>query len=280
MSQATPPSRVAAVRRVYDARSEEYDTSQVHLAQSRDYIQWAGLAPGQNVLDLATGTGLVAIEAKKIVGSSGLVLGVDVSQGMLDVAKRKAEKQGVDVKWINSDIANLRGLEVDEETKDVRFDLITCASALILLSDPLAAVRGWAESLKPRGRIITDVQTRDANLVMNIFASMASEIGTKVPWEGSRWTSMRDLDNLMVDAGLTVLQLWETPVYATTKFTVHEAEVIFDDAVTKPMYSDFGKDKVRHRAKELFSTRMLQIASGQEEILEECKYWVVVAEKQ
>jgi demethylmenaquinone methyltransferase/2-methoxy-6-polyprenyl-1,4-benzoquinol methylase len=58
-------------------------------------VERAGVSPGENVLDVCTGTGSVAIEFSKKVGNQGTVMGVDFSRGMLKKAKSKAIKAGL-----------------------------------------------------------------------------------------------------------------------------------------------------------------------------------------
>jgi ubiquinone/menaquinone biosynthesis C-methylase UbiE len=60
-------------------------------------MTYSQLHSGQNVLDLGCGTGLVAIKAKRIVGSEGRVVGVDVSHAMLAKARRKARRADLDI---------------------------------------------------------------------------------------------------------------------------------------------------------------------------------------
>ncbi len=64
-------------------------------------VERAGVEPGMRVLDLCTGTGSVALEARKVVGDSGLVVGVDFSRGMLKKAREKA--WGVEgLEWVEA----------------------------------------------------------------------------------------------------------------------------------------------------------------------------------
>jgi ubiquinone/menaquinone biosynthesis C-methylase UbiE len=61
------------------------------------FIDLAGLAPGEAVLDVGCGTGTLAIAASRHVGSSGTVCGIDASPPMIARAYRKATKAGVDI---------------------------------------------------------------------------------------------------------------------------------------------------------------------------------------
>ncbi|EXJ88986.1 hypothetical protein A1O3_02050 [Capronia epimyces CBS 606.96] len=265
-----------SVRSMYDERSEQYDENKVHVRQARDYLDWAQVKEGESVLDLACGTGLVALGAKDVVGPSGYVVGVDISEGMLNVARRKAEAAGVEVLFTNHDISDLSGLEILPKGS-IGFDVITCAAALILLDDPLQAVRNWSTLLRPGGRVVTDVQTKDANLVMNIFAAIAPGVGETVPWHAHRWQSQAALEQLMVDAGLTVQTVFETGTYATTHYDRAAAPDLFDQAVGKSMFKNFGREPMREKAKALFVDKFTHLAGPTGAIDEECRYWIVVA---
>ena len=74
------------------------------------FAQWAarlcaaaGVAPGQRVLDVACGTGIVARTASEIVGADGAVVGVDLNEAMLTVARRVAP----DLEWRAGDAGAL-----------------------------------------------------------------------------------------------------------------------------------------------------------------------------
>ena len=69
-------------------------------------MELAGIKPGDNVLDIATGIGDPAIDAARIVQPTGRVLAVDLSQSRLATARRRAKGQGLEkvIKFIESDI--------------------------------------------------------------------------------------------------------------------------------------------------------------------------------
>lgn len=116
------------------------------------------LRPGQHVLDLACGTGAITIPAAQIVGPSGKVFGIDISGDSLSIAKSKAEDEGINgtVTFLKHDIAALQEIE---ELEKASFDVISCASAFVLLEDFEGVVKGWKKLLKRGGKMIFDVPT-------------------------------------------------------------------------------------------------------------------------
>lgn len=132
---------------LYSCRSQTYDNSDWHIQIAHRLIEYSQIKPEQHVLDIATGTGLVAIEAAQIVGSYGRVVGVDISTGMLEVAKQKVE--GLGFKHVEFLLADAEALNFPVNS----FDTILCSSALIWMADIPAALCQWIRFLKPGGLI-------------------------------------------------------------------------------------------------------------------------------
>ena len=125
-------------RTAYDAEGDS------HPNEAKRLLEYVPLESGQTVLDIATGTGLVAIAAAKQVAPNGLVTGVDMSPGMLKQAKSKIAAEGID---------NLKLIEADIEAIafDTEFDVIFCCSALVYISDIPRIISRCYDWLKPGG---------------------------------------------------------------------------------------------------------------------------------
>jgi ubiquinone/menaquinone biosynthesis C-methylase UbiE len=112
-------------------------------------VQLARLEPGQSVLDIGCGTGSLAIAAKRRVGPSGSVQGIDASPEMIARARRKASKTGVDVTFTNGVVEAL-------PFPDRHFDAVL--STLMLHHLPRDARRQCARELrrvlKPGGHVL------------------------------------------------------------------------------------------------------------------------------
>lgn len=70
-------------------------------------INLVGLSPGEHVLDIGCGTGTLALLAKEVTGPEGVVVGLDADPKILQVARQKQEKRGLDVYFEQGLIQNL-----------------------------------------------------------------------------------------------------------------------------------------------------------------------------
>ena len=106
------------------------------------------ISRGQTVLDVATGTGQPALTiAKKIVGPTGRVIGVDLSPEMLEAAKEEAAYQG---------LTNVIFQIVEDESlsmfSDDTFDTVVCRNGLMFMPDTVKALKAFRRVLKPGGK--------------------------------------------------------------------------------------------------------------------------------
>jgi ubiquinone/menaquinone biosynthesis C-methylase UbiE len=115
-----------------------------------DLIETAAPLPGEYVLDVACGTGVLTRLAAQRVGTAGRVVGVDLSPGMLDVARSIPTTPGGPIEWRE---ANAEALPLPDES----FDLVLCQLGLMLIADRAAAVREMWRVLSSGGRLAINV---------------------------------------------------------------------------------------------------------------------------
>jgi ubiquinone/menaquinone biosynthesis C-methylase UbiE len=89
------------------AQNYEKNVSPLFRGPAADLIELAALQPGEKVLDAATGPGLAALLAAPKVGPTGTVVGVDLSEAMLTIARQKVAKEGVSVEFVRGDVEAL-----------------------------------------------------------------------------------------------------------------------------------------------------------------------------
>jgi demethylmenaquinone methyltransferase/2-methoxy-6-polyprenyl-1,4-benzoquinol methylase len=142
------------IARVYD-RLNSVMTAGLHHAWRRRAAQLAGLAPGERALDVATGTGDLALELGHRVAPDGTVIAVDFSDQMLKLAREKLVNRGqrtsspVDV-TISFQHANAMALPFDDD----EFDAATVGFGARNFSDLPLGLAEMARVVKPGGRVV------------------------------------------------------------------------------------------------------------------------------
>lgn len=112
-------------------------------------LRTANAQPGEHVLDIACGTGLVTFPLAEAVGPEGRVVATDISQNMIDMITSDASQRGLrQVEAFRADAESLDAIEAGQ------FDLITCALGLMYVPEPLEAMKQVTRLLKPGGRAV------------------------------------------------------------------------------------------------------------------------------
>lgn len=168
---------------------------------AKPLIELAQLQPGQRVLDVATGTGIVAIAAAKIVGSQGRVVGVDISTGMLNQAQRKIEAEG---------LHNIELIEADADYLNFSnnsFDAILCSSAIVYLTDIANSLRQWYNFLKMGGLVAFSCLAETAMTASILFREKAQTYGISIPNPNEILGTPQKCDRILQDAGFKDIQV-------------------------------------------------------------------------
>ena len=111
-----------------------------------DLVELPAIRPGERVLDVACGPGVVARCAAEVVGPTGRVVGVDLNAGMLAVARTLPPAPGAPVEWREGDAAAL-------PLPDGAVDVVLCQQGLQFFPDRPAALREMRRVLSPTGRL-------------------------------------------------------------------------------------------------------------------------------
>jgi len=141
----------------FDRSARHYD--RICAALSLGTGQWyrrqallrAGLRPGMRLLDVATGTGLVARAALDAGVAAGSLVGVDPSAGMLEESRRHCPA------------ALVRGTGERLPFREASFDFVAMGYALRHVADLEAAFAGFRRVLRPGGRLLLLEHSRPAS---------------------------------------------------------------------------------------------------------------------
>ena len=170
-------------------------------------IQRAALGPGQAVLDLGTGTGEIALRAAPLIAPDGVVLGVDISSGMLAVAHQRASALGV------TNVSFEEGRAEAIHAAEGRFDVLLASLSLMYAIDRAAAAREISRVLRPGGRFVAAVWSDPDQCDIVLFQQIAGRFAPPPPVAGVGPGALADPKPFLqqlADAGLEVRVETET----------------------------------------------------------------------
>ncbi|KAK8219595.1 S-adenosyl-L-methionine-dependent methyltransferase, partial [Phyllosticta paracitricarpa] len=248
---------------MYDRRASNYDDSH-HPSFAQNFVEHVPLQPGDKVLDLACGTGLISFLAADKVGPTGAVVGVDISSAMLQVAQKKLSSHvGINITFHEHDITRLDEIPSLVEQKGT-FSAITIASALVLLHDPAEAIASWLPYLKPGGYLVTDVPHPQNWLHMSLIELVARHMKLHFPYHRIWASEENSLRTLLTKAGLEVTSYTfvECVGYHEKAYALEDADEWFAKAVSSiPEVSRLFEDEALYaEAQRLYRGEWAKIA--------------------
>lgn len=205
-----------AITSVFDLVATRYDNASLRFfpACADKLVGYANISLGHKVLDIATGTGMVAMAAAQRVQDSGRVQAIDISGKMIQQAQANLKKSGFEnVDFHIMDAENLK-LETDY------FDVITCSYGLFFMPDMSAALKSWLRVLKPGGTLIfTSFAPSAFQPLSDIFIKNLAEYDIIPPTP--RWLQLAEEDlskQILLDNG------FESPQVTQSQLGYHLAD--------------------------------------------------------
>jgi ubiquinone/menaquinone biosynthesis C-methylase UbiE len=168
-------------------------------------LERATPSPGATVLDVASGTGVVARLAAKLVGPSGRVVASDISAEMLAAGAAKPVDSGsAPIEWVSAPATNLG-------FPDHRFNAVLCQQGLPFFTDRIAAVHEMRRVLRPRGLIGLAVWASGRPLFpFREYTEALKACGIPAPfaaaYDGNSYVmDETDVTQLLTDAGFSAI---------------------------------------------------------------------------
>ena len=155
------------------------------------------LRPGERVLDVACGTGVVSRLAARRVAPSGTVTGLDLNEGMLTVAGRLPLPPGFTIEW-------RQGSALALPFPDRAFDVVVCQHGLMFFPDRLKALEEMRRVLTPGGRVAISVWTGPSPYFVAQREALARYLGVEAASTSAVAFSLGDpveLSGLLTGAG-------------------------------------------------------------------------------
>ena len=155
----------------FDRRAPTYNRNDWHRRSAERLVDLLQVASGDRVLDAGTGTGFAAIAAAR---KAARVIGVDVSSGMLEQARRRLDELELGaVELVQGDATALPQYESGS------FDVVIGATVLLYM--PVErALKEWRRLLRPDGRVGLSVMRAGSPRASEIFRGCARRLGAQV----------------------------------------------------------------------------------------------------
>ncbi|KAI1860668.1 uncharacterized protein JN550_011393 [Neoarthrinium moseri] len=258
-------SQIQTAQHVYDVRAPDYEKSW-HPDYTTRLMKLAPLHEGDKVLVPCCGTGLESFMAAEAVGPHGLVVGVDVSEGMLKEARARQSREAAlapRLRFIHHDAASL-GTCTELGELEGKFDLLICSNAFVLFRDPAGVVRGWRGWVRDGGRMIIDIVHEKSFVPGVVIEKVMAQLGVAWPWNRA-WARGRDsFKEILESEGMQVevIELLNTkseqPVLS---YGVDEADEQFESVAESGFACNVRwQGDQRERAKDLFRKEWESIA--------------------
>ena len=175
---------------------EKYFVPSIGEPLAKDLIATANLHEGEKILDVACGTGVVTRLAAEQVGKTGKAEGLDVSPGMLEVAKSITPKEE-SIKWHEASATSI-------PLPDNSFDVVMCQLGLQFVDDKTAALKEMHRVMGPNGKLVINLPGPTAP----VFEVMDKALEKHISPDAAKFVEIvfslydpEEIKNLLIRAG-------------------------------------------------------------------------------
>jgi SAM-dependent methyltransferase len=182
---------------VVDWGAGNYERTAAELEPvSEAVVGMAAISPGQDVIDLACGTGNAALLA---AGRGARVVGIDTSARLLEVARKRARTQGIDVDFREGDLLEL-------PVADGTADVVLSVFGVIFASDPAQGLREVERVLRPGGRVLLSawIPAGPVDAMLGAMGRILGPVSQEPPPRRFPWSDPAALGPLAVREGLAL----------------------------------------------------------------------------
>lgn len=169
---------------------------------AKDLLDTVALPAGTRVLDVACGTGIVARLAATQVGPTGRVVGLDINEAMLSVARAQPQPTGGQIEWQQGDATRL-------PFPDGEFGAVLCQQGLQYVPDRPAALREMKRVLASGGRLGLSVFSESVGyqIFERTAAQFVGEKAAAIMREAFALADLGELSELLKRAEFSTVQV-------------------------------------------------------------------------
>lgn len=210
---------------------ERYFVPAIGAPLAAALVDVAGPQPGEQVLDVACGTGIVTRLLAERVGPTGRVAGLDGNPGMLAVA-RSVEPPDAPISWHEGSAEKL-------PFSDDTFDIVTCQMGLQFFPDKIAALHEKRRVLTPVGRVVLNLPGPTPPMFENLADALKRHVGPQAAGFVHVVFSLHDADEIR--ALMTEASFRDVRVDATTATFPIPADFMWQYIYSTPLVGVVGQ---------------------------------------
>lgn len=180
---------------------EKYFVPVIGKPLAEDLVKIANFSPGEKVLDVACGTGIIARLAREKVKPNGSVEGLDVNPGMLALAR--SINKNTSSEWYE---ANAEAMPL----ADNLYDVVICQMGLQFMEDKVVALKEMKRVLKQDGRLLFNLPGPIAEPFIEMAKAMESNINAKAAGFVQCVFALYNkekIDHMLKEAGFTNIEI-------------------------------------------------------------------------
>ena len=244
-----------------------------------DFLVFANIKEGEDVLDLCCGTGYLTFDLKVAVGDQGHVAGVDFSERMLAKACQRNDQTRADIKFCNHNVMDLHHAKLEPASgKTPQFNHIVCCESMMYL-DTHNALEHWKEFLVSGGSIVADVWADQAQVGIQVMAQVAKELGVPLSWTAGWAKSSDAVVEVWENAGLVEVEVFESKPYLVDEFDRAARERLFERVWHHTLVSPLRNVYPKETARERFLGELQKLARDDGNVVQKLRVYIVKGKK-
>ena len=261
----------STIAKIYDDLVASYDESQAGRDPlAAEYPSFIKIKEGLTFLDFRYVTDFVTFELKYAVGARGRVVGVDISESILAIARQPNRQNGAHIDFYKHDVMDLGNL-TPEET--LSFEHILCVGGLMYLNT-LKALEHWKEFLIPGGSIVADVPVEHGQIGLQLMSHAGTLLWVTLLWTFGWVESIDSVLEMWESVGLVDVEVFETKPYLVRKLDRNAGERLFERTWRNPVVEPLADAQPQSKVKALFFSEFEKLAGEDDIVMQELRFYI------
>jgi ubiquinone/menaquinone biosynthesis C-methylase UbiE len=258
-----------AIASVFDSVASQYETNKFFDISAQKIIELINGKDYKSLLDVATGTGLIAIQAAQKYPNLQ-VEAIDISNKMLNQARKKSAELGLkNIRFKHKDAEKIR-------YKDSTFDIITCGYALFFFPNLEDVLKRIYRTLKVGGQFIFSSFTKEAfSPYTELFVNLLNEYGIEMPkMSNTQLQTPEEIKNLCQSVGVKGVNIKHSEI--RYEITMDGWWSLLNSAGYKGLLTQVGSERITEFKRKHYQQLSKKTKTGKILLIADSLYGIVI----